>query len=220
MTSEWWRVRPQVAFLAFAASFAVFQHVPSVAGPAGDWIDLLTPFAVVGTGALVLASLGTAPAAIMLALVAGVVYVDGHGIHLAANSIRNEEALSGAAADVAYFWDEQFGHVYWHAGWMLLLGAVVLGEALAGAARGRPRSAWFAGIAAALLGATLFTSTVEGHTWWLALAATPVFVVWAWRAPRPLVVTTAGAFALAAVCMGIWAVWHGGMPEFSELGWI
>src|SRR5688500_6876066 len=38
VTSEWWRVRPQVAFLAFAASFAVFQHVPSVAGPVGDWI--------------------------------------------------------------------------------------------------------------------------------------------------------------------------------------
>jgi hypothetical protein len=68
-----------------------------------------------------------------------------------------------------------------------------------------------------LLGVTLFTSTVEGGTWWLAAAATPVFVVWALRAPRPLVLTAAGAFALAALLMAGWAIWQGGMPQFSEV---
>jgi hypothetical protein len=214
-----WRT-PEWALVAFAASFAVFQHLPSVFGDAGDFVDLVTPFAVVGTAALVLVSLGAAPAAVALALVAGVLYVDGHGIHLAANSIGHE-ALTGDAEDVTHFWDETFGHIEWHLGWMLLIGAVGAAEALARGPRGlRPRSYVLAGATIAILGFTLFTSTVEGGTWWLAAAATAVFVVWAVRAPRPLLATCAGAFVLAALLMAGWAVWQGGMPQFSEVGWL
>jgi hypothetical protein len=31
------------------------------------------------------------------------------------------------------------------------------------------------------------------------------------------VVTYAAAFALCAVMIGIWAVWQGGVPQFSEV---
>ncbi len=221
MALERRRLAPEVAFLVFAASFAVFQHVPSFLGSAGDYVDLVTPFAVVGTAALVLVSLRAPPAAIVLALVAGVLYVDGHGIHLAANSIGNESGLAGDAEDVAHFWDELFGHIEWHLGWILLVAAVPAAEALSGTPRSpRPRSYPLAAATVAVLGFTLFTSTVEGRTWWLALGATPLFLAWAVRAPRPLLVTAAGAFGLASLLMAGWAIWQGGMPEFSEVGWL
>ncbi len=220
MAVERRRLTLEAALLAFAASFAVFQHVPSLLGDAADFVDLVTPFAVVGTAALLLALLRPTPAALALALVAGVLYVDGHGIHLAANSIGHEE-LTGDAEDVAHFWDETFGHIEWHLGWMLLVAAVAAAEGLSRAPRGlRPRSYLLAGATIAILGFTLFTSTVEGGTWWLAVGATAVFVVWAALAPRPLLVTCAGAFALASLLMAGWAIWQGGMPQFSEVGWL
>jgi hypothetical protein len=74
-------------------------------------------------------------------------------------------------------------------------------------------------VSALLLGWALFVSTVEGNTWWLELGATAVFVAWAWAARRPLLVACAGAFGLAALLIGIWAIWHGGVPEFSDLGY-
>ncbi|HEX6700315.1 MAG TPA: hypothetical protein VF101_06240 [Gaiellaceae bacterium] len=206
--------------LVLAGCFFVFHHAPSLAGNAGDWIDLATPFAVVAATAAVLCSLPTARAATVLALIGGLLYVDGHGIHLAANSIGHE-TLSGDAKSVTHFWDETFGHIEWHLGWMTLIAAIALAEAYSQETRTwRPRSYPIAVATAALLGFTLFTGTVEGGTWWLELAAAVVFLVWTLRAPRPLLVTCAGAFALAAALIGVWAIWHGGVPQFSQLGWL
>ena len=44
-----------------------------------------------------------------------------------------------------------------------------------------------------------------------------VFGVWALRAPRPLLRSAAGAFVVGAVLIAVWAVWHGGVPEFSDV---
>jgi hypothetical protein len=212
-TAEW-------ALFAFAASVAVFHHLPSLPGGAGDFIDLVTPFAVVGTAVLILVTLRAVPGVLLLALLAGVMYVDGHGIHLAANSIGHEE-LTGDAEDVTHFWDETFGHIEWHLGWMLLIAAVAAAEALGRVPHGLPRRfPRLAGATAALLGFTLFTSTVEGGTWWLALGAGAVFLVWTVRAPRPLLVTCSGAFVLASLLMAGWAIAWDGMPQFSEVGWL
>jgi hypothetical protein len=215
------RVRTDSALLAFAAAFFVFHHAPAVAGGrTGDWIDLATPFVVVATAGLALASMAARPPAVLLGVLGAVLYVDGHGIHLAANSIGHEK-LAGEAKDVTHFWDESFGHIEWHAGWVVLIAALVLAEALSASPRRlRPPSNRRAAAIAVLLGFTLFTSTVEGGTWWLELAATAVFSLWLVAAPRPLFATVAAAFGLAAVLIGIWAVWHGGVPQFSEVGWL
>lgn len=165
----------------------------------------------------VLAALGPGRAALVLALVAGVLYADGHGIHLAANSIANE-APTGDAERMAIFWDEGFSHVEWHLGWIGLLAAFGLAES-----RLPPSPAPYVGrhlVSAVLLGFTLFTSTVEGGTWWLVLAAAAVFSAWQCRAQRPVLATASIAFVLAALLIGIWAIWHGGVPQFSEVGLI
>ncbi|HXV57289.1 MAG TPA: hypothetical protein VD704_05420 [Gaiellaceae bacterium] len=205
------------ALVAFAAAVAVFHHVPSVGGTLGDVVDLVTPFAVVGAAAVVLLELGAWGAALGLAVAAGIAYVDGHGLHLAANSIR-AEGLTGEAEDVAYFWDERFSHVEWHLGLIGLVLAFCLAEPWA-----RPplrATSLQSALVVALLGATLFTSTVEGQTWWLLPPTTALFALWALARPRPVLGACAGAFVLASLLLAGWAAWHRGVPEFSDLGWI
>ena len=38
------------------------------------------------------------------------------------------------------------------------------------------------------------------------------------RGRRPILITVASAFGLAALMIGIWALWHQGMPQFSDVG--
>ena len=205
------------ALVAFALAVAVFHHVPAVGGSLGDWIDLATPFAVVGAAALVVLGLGAWGAGLWVAVAAGIAYVDGHGLHLAANSIRAEEP-AGEVERVAYFWDERFSHWEWHLGLLGLLVAFCLAEPWA---RPPVRGSFAqATLVAALLGFTLFTSTVEGQTWWLLPPAASVLALWALWRPRPVLDACAGALVLACILLAGWAAWHRGVPEFSDLGWI
>lgn len=205
------------ALVAFALAVAIFHHLPAVGGDLGDWIDLATPFAVVGTAALVLLGLSAWGAGLGLAVAAAIAYVDGHGLHLSANSIRAEEP-AGEVERVAYFWDERFSHWEWHLGLVGLLVAFCLAEPWARpqVRAGSARSALVAG----LLGFTLFTSTVEGQTWWLLPPAALVLALWALARPRPVLRACAGALVLACILLAGWAAWHRGVPEFSDLGWI
>jgi hypothetical protein len=203
------------ALLAFAAAVFVFHQLPTLVGSgAGPWVDLLTPFAVIGAAAWLIGR-GASTLVLVVATVGALLYVDGHGIHLAANAINHEE-LTGEAKDVTDFWDEEWSHFEWYLGWFLLLGAFCLDE------RERPvrLRLWAAVASAVLLGWTIFVNTVEGGTWWLALVAAGAFVPWAVIARRSLLVTVASGFGLAALMIGIWALWQQGMPQFSELGWL
>lgn len=192
-------------FTLFALSVFVLHQLPTVVGEAGEWVDLLTPFGVLGAAAWLLAGLRPRPAVLIVAAAAAVLYVDGHGIHLAANAIAAE-----APGDTAHFWDEVWGHLEWHTGWFLLLAALAAAEP---ARLGRP-----ALLGSALLGWTLFTNTVEGGTWWLALPVGAAFAAWALRERRPLALSVGAAFALCALLTGVWALWQGGVPQFSEAG--
>ena len=200
--------------VAFAGAVLIFHLLPAlVGGAAADWIDLVTPFVVLGAAAVVFRAVGARGLPVVAAAAAAVLYVDGHGIHLAANSIKHEHPR-GDVLRVADFWDEDWGHFEWHLGLFLLVAALCV------AARGA-RVPTRDGVAtAALLGFTFFTITVEGGTWWLELAAAAAFVPWALRARQPVLSSCAGAFVLGAALIGIWAVWHGGVPEFSDIGWI
>jgi hypothetical protein len=202
------------AFLAFALAVLAFHHLPTIdLLNLGVGIDLLTPLAVVGTAAAVLLAERTSPLPLAVGFVAALLYVDGHGIHLSANAITGAHP-TGEAGDRAEFWDERFGHIEWHLGWFGLMLAFCLAErARPGPPPGRATTA----VAVAALGFTLFTSTVEGQTWPLMLAAGAAFVAWAAVARRPLLARCAAAFALAALLVGGWALWQGGVPEFTEV---
>ena len=205
--------RPDLAFLAFAAVFFVFHQLPSgLLSDRGEAaVDVLTPFAVVASAAWVMLALGASRKSLLASVFAGAVYVHGHGVHLAANSIHNE----GAEGDAVYFWDERFSHIEAVLGWFALVAVFCLAERTSSPAPSG--SAKPLALAAVLLGWTFFTSTVEGQTWWLELPVAAGFSVWVLRAPRPLLRSAAGAFALGAALIAAWAIWHGGVPEFSDL---
>ena len=203
------------AFLAFAAAVAIFHHVPGVSSKAGDWIDLVTPFVVIGAAVVVLRAIGASGWPIAVAIAAGIAYVDGHGIHLAANSVAREP-LFGEAASVAHFWDERFGHIEWHLGWLALLAVFAAAEARG--AGGQPFTRLLAIAAVALLGFTFFTSTVEGGTWWLTVGGAFLSTAWFALRPRPLLLTIAASLLFGSFLIAVWAIWQGGVPEFSEVG--
>jgi hypothetical protein len=213
--------RPDRWLLAFAASVFVFHQLPALAGePAGDVIDLFTPFVVAATSAGLLLSLGAPRRAVALGLLAALLYVHGQGVHLAANSIHNEGPVGGVE-EITYFWDERFSHIEALLGWLGLLGAFCLAES-ASAVAGLRRDVLTG--AAVLLGWTFFTSTVEGQTWPLQIAAAAFFVAWALRerraggAARPLLSACAAAVAISVLLIGVWALSQGGVPEFSDTG--
>lgn len=205
--------RPDRAFLAFAAVFFVFHQIPSVlfSHRIEAAVDVLTPFAVAACTVAVMLALGASRGPLLAAVGAGVLYVHGHGVHLAANSIHNE----GAGGSVVYFWDERFSHIEAALGWFGLVAVFCFAERLSARAPGA--SPALLRLAALVLGWTFFTSTVEGQTWWLELATAALFCLWALRSPRPLLRAAAGAFAVGAALIGVWAIWHGGVPEFSAL---
>ena len=205
--------RRDQAFLAFAVVFFVFHQFPSVlfTDRMEAAVDVLTPFAVAACTVAVLLALGAPRGPVLVAVVAAVLYVHGHGVHLAANSIHNE----GVDGDVVYFWDERFSHIEAVLGWFGLVAAFCLAERVS--PRSVSTSPALLGLAALVLGFTFFTSTLEGQTWWLELAAAAAFGVWALRSPRPILAASAGAFAVGAVLIAVWAVWHGGVPEFSAV---
>lgn len=116
--------------VAFGLAVALLHHLGSVGtlGDAGgrtswaDWLDLATPYAVVGTALATLAAARPVAGTWMLAAVGAIAYSGGHGLHLAANSIGNER---GEAAPV-HLWDEVAGHAIWYAGLALLVLALSL----------------------------------------------------------------------------------------------
>ncbi len=204
---------PQRAFVAFALAALVLQHLPSLTGDAAAWVDLVTPFAVVG--AAVSGLVRARHLAVVVGSIGALLYADGHGIHLAANDIRRENP-AGDVERVAHFWDETFGHIEWHLGWLLLLGALVVAD------RGgeTPVRRALLVLAGAVLGFTLFTNTVEGGDWWLTVIAAPIFAALAARTRGPIATAAAGGLAGACLLIAVWAIWHHGVPQFSEVGWI
>ncbi|MGI8461509.1 MAG: hypothetical protein ACR2OC_07730, partial [Solirubrobacterales bacterium] len=157
-------------------------------------------------------------AVLFAAGVAAILYFDGHGIHFAANSVANGGPGPGVD-DLVHFWDERFSHVEAVLGWFGLVGCFCFAEARSRPAGGAPATP-IAALTAVLLGWTFFTSTVEGATWPLMLAAAVGFAVWGWRSPRPILLTSTAAYLVGALLLAIWAIWQGGVPEFSDAGFL
>ena len=144
----------------WAIAYGVTHHLgllPGGLGEAGgstrwvDWLDLLVPFVVVGSALAALAAAHTDRRGWVAAVTGSVLYAQGHGVHLAANSISN------ARGDVppTHLWDETVGHLLWYGGLALL--AAVLARAFA---TGGLRVGWLSRGLAVLTGATWATNTL------------------------------------------------------------
>jgi hypothetical protein len=202
----------------FAATVIVAHHVNTALGPLGyvgttrwaDWVDLLVPYVVVGAAAAVLAATGAGRMEWIALAAVAILYTQGHGIHLAANSIAGVEP-----SDAAHLWDETVSHWLWYSG---LAGFVAT---LAYAVRDVPaaRSWWALGLSLGF-GFTICTNSIEGGTPALGLVCGIAFVAWGVRARERLPEVLVPAYALAFVGLAGWGLYWQGFPQFSELGWI
>lgn len=181
-----------------------------------DWLDLATPYAVLLPVAAALRALAADRVAWWLYLVGAITYVEGHGVHLAANSIGNTEPPDGSGwPPIVHLWDEGVGHHLWIGGVVL----VVL--ALTRAARGQPAPppAWAAYPLVALVGVTFFTNAVEGAVPLLGLVGGAALTSAGWTDRQGFGRLVVVAFGGALVLLTAYGVWQGGFPEFTELGW-
>lgn len=218
----------------------IFLRTPFPLYPLASWqdaLDLLTPFALLGVYWLLFEAGSSArpgrPAEIAFVLLA-VLWTEGHGLHLAANSVDNlmEGLAKQAGPDVTgtslytltYFIDEHVSHYLWHLG--------VLGLAALLVAREWRQPAglavqWGAAVPAGLLyGITCFCIFLEGQTVILGLPAALVFsgvtLVWgrAKLAQRPILAFFFVAGLVAGLLLIGWGLYWGGFPQFSDVGLI
>jgi hypothetical protein len=186
-----------------------------------DWVDLLTPYAVLGTAAMVLLRAGADRTAWTVYWIGAISFTLGHGLHLAANSVSNVADERVAKADIVHLWDEVVSHWIWYVGLFLVIVAMAL--ALRDVAF---RVGVVDLVVAALVTVTLVNNYIEGGTPWLGLVLLGVLLVAGlrWR-PAPvanLLLLVGGLGLLLLVGWGAyWAIADGSVfPEFSELGWI
>lgn len=209
---------PNRWLVAFALAVSIGQHTGAVSEPLGeigttrvaDWLDLAVPYAVVGVAAGFLVSVGALRQAWLAFGVGAVAYTQGHGIHLAANSIANVDPSS-----TSHLWDEVVGHYIWYAGLAVIVAALVL------AAGDRPPTHNPFGIMLAVLfGFTVFTNSVEGGTPLFGLATGVLFVAWGLRRRDRLAWLLVPAYGVAVIALVGWGSYWLGWPQFSELGWL
>lgn len=201
---------------AFAAVVVVGHHTGTALAPLGDigptrwadWVDIALPYALLGTAAWVLAGAGAGRRAWLLLGIGAVVYTQGHGIHLAANSIGNTQPHT----DVVTLWDEHVGHYLWYGGLAVVVAALVVGVRDVAVTAG----GW---VLALLVAITLSTNAIEGQAVPLMAAAAIGFLL---GSRSRLVQVVYGTNLLLLVgWVAYWAIaesrWS---PEFTELGWV
>jgi hypothetical protein len=200
----------------------VFKPLGSVGSTrVADWIDLLTPFAVLGCASMVLLRANANREQWGVLGLGAVIFSLGHGLHLAANSVSNVDDIAVADASIVHLWDEVASHYIWYAGLFVVLTALAL------TLRGHDVRLGRWGIVLALLVAvTLVNTYIEGGVPWMGmmflLAGVAAGLLWRPASVSWLLLIVGGGGVVLLVGWGAyWYVTDGTVfPQFSELGWI
>ena len=161
-------------------------------------------------------------------------WVMGHGMHLAANSINNlAEALAKKQVidinstdlyQLTYFFDEHLSHYLWHIGVLGLAGLLIYREWRQPS--GSNTKWWITALAGLIYGFTLFCIFLEGQTVPLGLPIVLIFglmvLIWGLRrlAQQPILAFFFIACLVAMVFFIGWGLYWTGFPQFSEVGLI
>lgn len=185
-----------------ALSYAIVHHLGLLPEGLGegpdqtrwaDWLDLLVPWAVLVPAAF---TMRDAPATQRTWLWFGagsVLYLTGHGIHLAANSVAN-----AYPSDTAHLWDEVAGHAVWYAGVALIM------VALARTMVGRPRPGAVGYLLAIAAGLTWATNMLGAYDLiGMGLVACGIACGHGWRHRTELGVVYLVGFAPALAVLGV-----------------
>jgi hypothetical protein len=202
-----------------------------------DAADLLTPLVLIPMYWLMFkyaASRESSRIEEIVFVVFAAIWVLGHGMHLAANSINNlAEALARKQRidilgtnlyQLTYFYDEHLSHYLWHSGVLGLAGLLIYREWR------NPRNIttiWWITIPAGFLyGITWFCIFLEGQTVLLglpfAILITVLTPIWgrAQLAQRPFIAFFFISCLVAVVLFVGWGLYWGGFPQFTDVGLI
>ena len=228
--------KDSVLALTFAVAFIVLFLAPPFLPytfspyPLINWadvVDLATPLLLIPLYWLLFIASGAAMGGrVMIAfLVLAAAFVEGHGIHLAANAIGHLlRDQAGPARDLTEFWDESFSHYLWHGAVLGLSGLALISSERTSS--GRAGIDPMAIAAAVIYGFALFLIGDEGGTGPMVILFAAAFLAGSWVVRErvlasPVLTMFAGGYALALVLFGIWFVyWGGRLPQFSEIGLI
>jgi len=233
--------RLPAALLAYSFALAALLLIPpylkaSVGPPQAftlqEAADLLTPLVVIPLAWLVfdLAG-GLGRRGLVAFLVIAALWVEGQGIHLAANAIG--DAFPGDTAQAFYrtvpgdldLWlDETLSHWMWHAAWVAL-SLLMLAAATRDPVVPPDRTSAKAAVAGLVYGATFFLVSVEGVTALLGIPASILILAWCVvAARRGLVRKPVFTFFVVATVVTLvgyvgWGALNGWtLPEFSKVG--
>jgi hypothetical protein len=200
-----------------------------------DAFDILTPLVLIPLYWLILHYSGReAPrlSETIAFLILAVFWVEGQGVHLAANSISNLMVLfarSGlvdvTGSDIfklTYFYDEQLGHYLWHIGVLGLAALLIYREWCSPA--GFQTVWWSTVLGGIIYGLTMFMITIEGQTVWMGLPFTLLVtlfgLIWGRKklGQQPVLAFFFVACAVALLLYAGWGLYWSGFPEFSEAG--
>lgn len=225
----------------FGLCFATFHILPAFLNyeikhrfMASEIVDLLTPFVII----LILYKIYKIQIAEsqnikfwvkILFIVGAITFVEGHGIHLAANAIhRHLQADNSSLYTLIYFFDETLGHILWDGGTIILVGGLVL-VSLHKKEMTRRKNHILIIIGAIFFGFTYFVNAVEGQTVWFTFPYAIFLVITISYIPNKYKTAINQNCVLAFFFFGyiiasgfflFWLVWQRGFPQFSELGWI
>jgi hypothetical protein len=202
-----------------------------------DAIDVLTPIVLIPVYWLMFkyavgsrSGLGEEIAFLLLAAV----WVEGHGMHLSANSIDNlidalarNPATNIKGTDVyrlVFFFDERLGHYVWHVG---MLGLPALLIYLEWHHAVESTVTWWASVAAGLIyGFSYFCIFIQAQTIFLGLPFAAVLVlfgvIWGRQklGQRPMLAFFFVSSLVALVLFTGWGVYWRGFPQFTAVGLI
>jgi hypothetical protein len=193
--------------------------------PWSSLVDFFTPVILIPLYWLLFASAGAPSGRETLVFLAiASLWVLGHGVHLAANSIgyAMRSLPHSYATDLAHLYDEVLGHCFWHGGVIGLSALITLRSARAEAGV-RARVALRV-IGALLYGLTYFLVIVEGGTAPIGIPFAAAFVIVSLARSRaaltrsPILGFFFVAHLFASVLFAVWAILHSGLPQFSEVG--
>lgn len=231
--------RLSLFILVFAIAFLVFFFGPPLLSQqfgayplmkTGDVFDLLTPLVLIPLYWLIFRideNKKPSLKEILAFVVLAAFWVEGQGMHLAANSIGHllEQVKGTDVYDLTYFYDEVLSHYFWHFGIVGLSALVIFRQWRNPFTEGQA-AVWLPILAGVIHGFTFFVIVLEAGTAPLgitfAVLAAIFGLVWGRKKlmQQPLLLFFLVSYLLAVVLFAGWGIYWRGLPQLSELGWI
>lgn len=239
--------------LAFGFIFAFFHIMPAILqnylrSPLtfGDTLDFLTPFAFVFLTFVLYSRMKKIRSSLddqqpllkvfrvlakVLLAVGLILFVNGHGLHLSANSIARllENNQGSELYKATYLFDEIISHFMWDSGvFFVSLGLIFLAFKLSSKPL-KAKNIIFLILGACLYGFTFTVNGIEGQTVVFSFPASGLGFLLAsflyfkqskQKEQNPLFLFFISAYFLSLLLFAYWGISRPGFPQFSELGWI